>query len=224
MKTVLITGISRGIGRALAEVFLKNDYKVVGTTLTGETDFSHEHLTVLELDLAKPESIAACIAHIESLHTAFDIVIKNAGVLLDEDEVALVPEKLRATLEVNLIGTADFAERVLPCTSPKGHLIFISSTAGSLEYEGHLISHFPKHYPAYKISKTALNMYMRTLAMRLKESGPVVSSVHPGWVQTDMGGAEADLTPAEAAEHIYRFAITRPETGFFWFKGETLPW
>jgi len=224
MQSVLITGISRGIGRSLAEVFLNNGYKVVGTTLTGDADFSHEHLTVLELDLAKPESIAACVARVESLQVTFDIVINNAGVLLDEDEVVLVPELLRATLEVNLIGTADFAERVLPRISPKGHLIFISSTAGSLEYEGHLISHFPKHYPAYKISKTALNMYMRTLALRLKGSGPVVSSVHPGWVKTAMGGAEADLTPAEAAEYIYQFAITRPETGFFWFKGKTLPW
>lgn len=68
---------------------------------------------------------------------------------------------------------------------------------------------------------------MRTLAMRLspKNGGDItVSSVHPGWVKTEMGGDDAPMTPAEAAEHIYTLAISNPETGQFWFKGEKYPW
>lgn len=224
MQTVLITGVGRGIGRALAHVFLKNEYSVIGTSTTGVVDFAHENLSVLRLDLSSPASIEECTEVIRGMGKEIDILINNAGVLLDEDETTLIPEKLRATLEVNLIGTADFTEHLLTSVTTRGHIIFISSTAGSLEYEGHLISHFPMHYPAYKISKTALNMYMRTLAMRTKGSGPIVSSIHPGWVQTEMGGAEADISPEQAADAIYRFALTSPESGFFWFKGEKLPW
>lgn len=224
MQTVLITGVGRGIGRALAHVFLKNGYFVIGTSTTGVVDFAHENFSVHQLDLSSPSSIEACTEAIHGMDRKIDILLNNAGVLLDEDEIVLIPEKLRATLEVNLVGTAAFTEGMLASVTAHGHIIFISSTAGSLEYEEHLASHFPMHYPAYKISKTALNMYMRTLAMRLKKSGPIVSSVHPGWVQTEMGGTEADISPEQAANAIYRFALTSPETGFFWFQGEKLPW
>jgi NAD(P)-dependent dehydrogenase (short-subunit alcohol dehydrogenase family) len=103
----------------------------------------------------------------------------------------------------------------------------MSSAAGSLiEMDDIESSHFPYHYPAYKISKCALNMYMRTLAARLKHEGTniIVSSVHPGWVKTDMGGDEAPTTPEEAAENIYKLAVSRPETGQFWYNGKKYPW
>ena len=89
---------------------------------------------------------------------------------------------------------------------------------------GQALSHFPYHYPSYKISKAALNMYTRTLALRLKESDIIVSSVHPGWARTDMGGQDADISPEEAAEGIYGVATSKPETGQFWFRGKHLPW
>ena len=99
----------------------------------------------------------------------------------------------------------------------------ISSTAGSLSLVGK-VSHFMGHYPAYKISKAALNMYTCVLALELANTGIIVSSVHPGWVKTDIGGQEADLTPQQAAEGIYTVATMRPESGGFWFAGEPLPW
>ena len=229
MQTVLITGVGRGIGRALAHVFLEERFFVVGTSTTGAVDFEHQNLSILQLNLSSRESIEACASAVRSLRRNVDILINNAGVLLDEDETVLLPEKLRATLEVNLIGTADFTERLLGSIAARGHIIFISSTAGSLElvseYPGGSYSHFPLHYPAYKISKAALNMYMRTLATRLKgQNDIIVSAVHPGWVKTEMGGSEANISPKEAALIIYQFARSSPETGFFWFKGEKLPW
>jgi len=224
MKTVLITGINCGIGRATALTFLNKGFRVFGTSQSGTADYAHENLTIFALDLSDPQSIDACVREITTQETQLDILINNAGVLLDEDDTTLVPEKLRATLEVNLIGTADFTERLVPCLAPGAHIIFVSSTAGSLERTGHLQSHYPGHYPAYKISKTALNMYMRTLAMRLKDEHVIVSSVHPGWVRTNMGGPDADLSPEEAGEDIATFAVSTPETGNFWFKGKQLPW
>jgi NAD(P)-dependent dehydrogenase (short-subunit alcohol dehydrogenase family) len=224
MQTVLITGVGRGIGKALSNVFLEKGFFVLGTSTTGTVDYAHENLLVYQLDLSSSENIETCVKAIQNRDKKIDVLINNAGVLLDDDDTVLIPEKLRSTLEVNLVGTTDFTERMLPGMTSYGHIIFISSTAGSLEYTGHLESHWPNHYPAYKISKAALNMYMRTLAQRLKKDGLIVSSVHPGWVKTDMGGAEADISPEEAADGIYQFALTSPETGFFWFKGEKLPW
>lgn len=222
MKNVLITGISRGIGKALAQKFLKEGYFVVGTYVSGEIDFSHENLIVYKLDLAARESIVECSSAISNSGKKIDILINNAGVLLDEDETVVVPEKLTKTLQVNLIGPIDFTEHILSVVNKGGHIINISSTAGSLSHTGHG-AHIEGHYPAYKISKAAINMYTRTLSLRLKDN-IIVSSVHPGWVKTDMGGEDADITPEEAAGNIFNFAITSPETGQFWFNGEQIAW
>ncbi len=227
MKTVLITGIGKGIGKALAQKFSSEDYFVVGTSTTGEVDYSFPQLAVYKLDLSLPESIAACAEEIIKTGKKNDIHINNAGILADDEETAVVAAKLRQTLEVNLIGTIDFTERLLSAMSDGGHIINISSTAGSLALTGSS-SHFLGHYPAYRISKSALNMYTKTLALK-HESKLIVSAVHPGWVKTDMGGEDADVVSdprhrGEAAKNIFDFAITRPETGGFWFNGERLPW
>lgn len=224
MKTAIITGIGKGIGKALSERYLAEGYRVFGTSMTGAADISHDALTVLPLDLRSRESITSCVSALKSEGVSIDVLVNNAGVLLDEEKTELDPSLLRETLEVNLIGPADFTERLIPLFAKDAHILFVTSTAGSLERTGHLESHYPGHYPAYKISKAALNMYGRTLALRLTEAGITVSLVHPGWVRTDMGGKDADLSPEEAAENICAFSATRPQTGCFWFKGEPLPW
>ncbi len=227
MKTILITGVSRGIGKAEALQFLSEGHTVIGTSIDGTVDFTHERLTVFALDLSKPASIAACVEQIQNAGMHFDILINNAGALFDDEDTHVVVNKLRQTLEVNLIGTIDFTERIIPLINPGSHIVNTSSSAGSLAGATDLRqTHYPYHYPAYKISKVALNMYTRTLANRLTHEGSdiIVSSVHPGWVKTDMGGKEASMTPEEAAKHIYTLALSKPESGQFWFKGEKYPW
>lgn len=220
-RTVLITGVSRGLGKGLAERFLKNGDTVIGTSTSGKADWSHDRMTVMQLDLADPESIARCAAAVADSGRRIDILINNAGTSVEEEceEPAINPEYLRKVLEVNVTGTADFTERIIPLMNEGGHIINISSRAGTLSDD----SVYTLNYPTYRISKAALNMVTRILARRLRGK-LIVSSVHPGWVQTDMGGEEADLTPAEAAEFI--FALVRPdlETGQFWYKGEKFPW
>lgn len=222
MKTVLITGVSQGIGKALMEKFLAEGHFVIGTFLQ-DRPAPHESLKDFALDLSNGGSIASCATAITNFGKKIDILMNNAGILADEEQTQVVVEKLRKTLEVNLIGTVDFTQRLLPMMEDGGHIVNISSTAGSLELVGK-VSHFPGHYPAYKISKAALNMYTRTLALELSDRGITVSSVHPGWTKTNMGGEEADLTPQQAAEGIYSVAVSRPESGGFWFAGERLPW
>jgi len=222
MKTILITGVDKGIGQALMRKFLSEGNFVIGTFFAQRPE-PHQRLKDFALDLGKPESIASCATAIAGVGQKIDILVNNAGILADEEETRVVVEKLRKTLEVNLIGTIDFTQRLLPMLSDDAHIVNVSSTAGSLELVGKA-SHFMGHYPAYKISKAALNMYTRTLAHELKDRGVTVSSVHPGWTKTDMGGQEADLTPEQAAEGMYQTAILRPESGGFWFARERLPW
>jgi len=228
MKTILITGISSGIGKALAHTFLKEGHAVIGTYLSGTIDYSHENLKTFPLDLSRPDSIASCVASLVDAGITLDILLNNAGGLFDDATTRLDIDLLRRTLEVNLIGTADFTERILTSSLARdSHVIFLASSAGSLSETDHKThSHHPNQYPAYKISKAALNMYMRTLAMRLEheEKNITVSSVHPGWVKTEMGGGEAPMTPDEAARHIYTLALSKPETGQFWFKDQKYPW
>ena len=245
-KTVLITGVGRGIGKALAEKFLAENYNVIGTSQTGSVDFEHKNLKVFKLDLSVSESINACCKdislHLKKSGTGVDILINNAGIVVDEEETHVFIDKLRQTLEVNLIGTIDFTEHLLSFVNENGHIVNTSSAAGSLTDEQYadrpLNPHHnplyritrtaenPYFYPSYKISKTALNMYTTILAqlMTYEKRKITVSSVHPGWVRTDMGGSDAPMLPAEAAKYIYERAISHPETGCFWFKGQKYPW
>lgn len=226
MKSLIITGVGTGIGEALTRKYLSEGHKVYGTYF-GEKPLEKKNLTLFPLDLSQPESIKKCADEIGNIEERVDIMINNAGVLFDEEETSVVVEKLRRTMEINLLGTVDFTERLIHKIKSGGHIINISSTAGSLELAGPLTevaSHFPYHYPAYKISKAALNMYTRTLSSRVKDDGITVSSVHPGWIRTEMGGDDAAMSPNEAADSIYEFSLTSPESGNFWFKGNKLPW
>ena len=219
-KNVLITGVSRGMGKALAEKFLREGFFVVGTSTSGSSGIENKNLIVLQLDLSKPQSIKNCVDNIKPLNKRFNILINNAGVALDIEDDHVNIDKLRKTLEINLIGLIDFTTKILPLINKGGHILNASSHAGSLSETKEDDDYF---YPAYRISKVALNMYTRTLAIQLKDK-ITVSSFHPGWVKTDMGGIDADMMPEEAAEYIYKLAVSKIRSGQFWFKGKKFEW
>lgn len=222
-RVVFITGASRGIGRALTEKFLKEAYEVIGTSTSGKAPYTHNNLHLLELDLSSPKKIQQCITDFLKMDKKIDILINNAGVWSGHDEDStMYMDALRKTLEVNLIGTIDLTEKLLAHIRDSGKIINISSRAGSLNHVSH--KEFDAYYPDYKISKAALNMYTVTLAKRTKDRKILVASIHPGWVETDMGGRGADLKPEEAAEEVYKRIISLKETGQFWFKQDKFPW
>lgn len=220
MKNTIITGISRGIGKALAKRFLNEGFFVIGTSTSGSVDFQDKNLAVFQLDLSNQKSIKDCTNEIISLDKKIDILINNAGILVDKSEDKISINTLRKTLEINLIGTIDFTEKIIPIMNNGGHILNESSSAGSLSRNKEDDDY---SYPSYRLSKTALNMYTRTLAIQLKNK-VTVSSFHPGWVKTDMGGMDADVTPEEAANHIYDLAVSKVETGQFWFEGKKFEW
>ena len=217
MKTAVITGIKRGIGKALTEKFLDSGYFVIGTSTNGTIPEQHKNLKVFQLDLADATSIRECATQISALGKPIDVLINNAGIWIDDGDVVLRIDKLRKILEVNLIGTIDFTEQMIPLVADSGHIVNISSKSGSMS-----AAKTPSH-PDYKISKAGLNMATRIWALRLKDR-ITVSAVHPGWVKTDLGGPNADMEPAEAAEYILTLATAKVETGQFWFKGKKFPW
>ena len=202
----MITGASRGIGLATAKEFRKNGWFVLGTSTSGGE--------FIQLDLRDESSISAAASKIKTQHPQIDVLINNAGIGIEPDENKMDMQMLRSTLEVNLIGTISFTEKILE--SITGHVIFVSSKMASLvEFDSGIC-------PAYCISKTALNMYGKTLADRLKNI--TVSAFDPGWVKTDMGGPGAPRNAETPAKELFTLANSKVATGHFWFKGKTRSW
>ena len=222
MKRVLITGANRGIRKATAEKFLAEGWEVVGTSTKG-TGFAHEHISWFKLDLTDAESIAAAVAAVKA-GGPVDVLIDNAGIW-DEDEeregTTVSMPVLRKILEVNLIGTIDFTERMLAdhLVREGGRILFTGSMSGVISGEkvGDLV-------PAYKISKVGLGMFSRTLATRLEPSHITVAILDPGWVKTDMGGEEAPRAPEEPAKEFFDLATAEIPTGQFWREGQVRNW
>jgi len=225
MRTAVITGIGRGIGLATARRFLDGGWGVVGTFHTEPAALTHAALTQVRLDLASPESIARAAADIAATAPRVDALVNSAAVLLDYSDTAADAGRVRATLEVNVVGTVDFTERILPLMDAGGHIVNVDSNMGSfarpIDEDG---------APGYRMSKAALNMYTRYLAFVLRERGILVSSLDPGWVDTDMGRAGGDVPdrrPEEPAEELFRLVtdvVDIGESGNFWHKNEKRPW
>ncbi len=218
MKTAVITGTSRGIGRATAQKFLDEGWSVVGTSTSGKSPLIHQNLRMFGLNLADPADITAFVAALKARTITPDVLINNAGVGLPADTETISVEVLRTTLEVNLIGLVALTEEVQPLMPDGGHIINLSSSMASLtQFMG-------TWSPAYKISKVAVNMYTRHLADVLKTRRILVSSFDPGWVRTDMGGSNAPRNPVEPATELFQLATSQVDTGLFWRGGKQRAW
>jgi NAD(P)-dependent dehydrogenase (short-subunit alcohol dehydrogenase family) len=216
MKKALITGTSRGIGLATAKKFLEEGWFVLGASTSENEILKHANYKHYLLNLSDPESINSCTNLIKKQNREIDVLINCAGVSYEPDENKMDVSILRRVLEVNLIGTIDFTEHLLTAIKPSGHIVAISSMMSSL------VNFNNGDCPSYRISKTALNMYLKTLADRLKNV--TVSAFDPGWVKTDMGGKNAPRSPEEPAEELYSLVTTIHPTGDFWFEGKIRPW
>lgn len=220
MKNVVITGASRGIGFATAQKFLSNDWFVIGTSTSGNIDIKNENFLSVSLNYLKSESIPEAVDAIKNTDKIIRILVNNAGTGKDVIDDPLDIDILREDIEVNLIGPADFTNRLLTQLDSPSHIINMSSMGSSLcepiEESWNV--------PAYKISKAGINMFTRTMGYQLKDKGITVSSFDPGWVRTDMGGEDALRDPEEVAEEIFDLANRKVETGQFWLNGKKRSW
>lgn len=225
MKTVVVTGASRGIGLATTKKFLENGWRVIGTSNNHQIPLEDPKLTKTTMDASSSASIAQAAREIEQLDVVIDVLVNNAGINLDGNDVTVDVRKVRKTFEVNVLGVIDITEKLLPHMHEAAHIVSIDSNYGSFATPID-----DETSTAYRISKAALNMYTRTLAFRLKDQDIIVSALDPGWCKTDMGNGVASETekptrePEEAANDIYRLATSRVESGCFWKFGEKRAW
>jgi NAD(P)-dependent dehydrogenase (short-subunit alcohol dehydrogenase family) len=219
MKKAIITGSSRGIGLATAkQILLSKNMEVIGTSTSGKHSSISENFKCFTLNLSDEQSIDEFVNKLQGI--PIDYLINNAAILQEKwNESKVNLDLLRRTFEVNFFGTIRLTEKLLPQMNKNGHIINISSGWGTFSDQN-----FDENVPHYKLSKTALNMYTKLLAERLKPQKIKVSAINPGWVKTDMGGYNASREPQESAKEILDLMLSDVETGQLWFQGLIRSW
>ena len=228
----LVTGANRGLGLEFVRQLLGRRHHVVATcrhpgkatalnTLAGEYP---GRLHVLPLDVAEPRSHAelarelALVADGEKL----DLLVNNAGVLRGGERFGHVQAAdLEASFRTNAMGPFLLVQTLAPQIADGGTVANISSEVGSIALRQEFRT------PSYAIGKAAQNMTTSLLAQALESRRIKVVALHPGWVQTDMGGEQAALTAQESVAGLLQ-VIDRLDQddsgGFLDWQGQTLPW
>lgn len=219
MKSGIVTGSSRGIGLATVELFSKEpNTRVIGSSTFGKQTLNLPNFQCLQLDLCSSDSIDKFIDNLGEIR--LDFIVNNAGILLEKwDDSAINLKQLNQTFATNVFGTIELTEKLLQRLNAKAHIINITSDWGSFSE-----LNFDEFQPHYKMSKAALNMYTKLLAKRLKSKNITVSSLDPGWTQTDMGGKVAPRLPKDVAVDILNLLNNNVETGNFWYRGKKREW
>ncbi len=232
MQRILITGANRGLGLEFVRQYLQHGAQVIAACRhPGKalklTELAAAHpgrLHVLPLDLTDERSIAELAREAIALTGAIDLLINNAGMLVSGEKFgALEAKTFKDTFAANAVGPLLLTQALTECLAngTKTKVINVSSGLGSIARTIEFGT------PSYNMSKAALNMATRLLAMALAERGVTVVAVSPGWVKTDMGGAGATLTAEQSvASLISIIAKLRPADNgrFLSYDGKELPW
>jgi NAD(P)-dependent dehydrogenase (short-subunit alcohol dehydrogenase family) len=228
-RVALVSGGNRGIGREVARQLAGLDYTVV----VGSRDLAKgqqvaeelgDHAVALQLDVTDVESIERCIAEIGREFGRLDVLVNNAGVIgggWSTSAVDVDLDEVREVLDTNLFGAWRLTQAALPLMRRNGYgrVVNISSGMGQLSDMG-------GHSPSYRVSKTGLSALTRILTAELAEENILVNSVCPGWVRTDMGGANASRSVEKGAETPVWLATlpdNGPRGGFFRDR-KPIPW
>ena len=226
MPTTLITGANRGIGLALAKAAAHAGHTVIGTARRPREahELAQTGARVLPLDVADPVSIGTLITELNNTDDPLpiDYLINNAAIFPNRgglDNVDL--DAFDLAMKTNVRGPLAVTRALLPNlhAGEKKTLATISSTMGSITKTDAAGSY------AYRMSKSAINMMTKILANEFEDLTAL--AIDPGWVKTDMGGTDAQLTPEESASGILDVltSATRDQSGsYLRYDGSTLPW
>ena len=219
MNTALILGASRGLGLGLARELAARGWHVTGTVRkeADEVALAAVGAKVELADITDPASLAALHGRIAP---GLDLLFINAGIAGPRDADAATGEDVATLFMTNAVAPIQAARHLLDRLAPDGMLAFMSSRMGSVagNTEGGM--------ELYRASKAALNSLTRSLVAGLDHPRPVLT-LHPGWVQTDMGGAGADLDVPTSVRGLVEVILAhrgRPGSAFLDYSGATLPW
>jgi len=237
-RQCLVTGGNRGIGLEFVRQLLERGDHVVATcrkpgTATALNSLAGEYpgrLHVLPLDVADAKSRAGLAGDLplvlgegdDGTPGKLDLLINNAGVLHSGERFGYVDAAtLEDSVRTNAIGPFLLAQSLAPQLADGARIANLSSVMASIAHRNEFRS------PSYCASKAAQNMLSVQLAHALAPRGIVVLALHPGWVQTDMGGASANVAAPDAVRGLLGVidAATPAQSGSFLdWRGESLPW
>ncbi|WP_454857878.1 SDR family oxidoreductase [Promicromonospora soli] len=232
-RVAVVTGGNRGIGLEICRQLAGLDYHVVLTAR--DADRADEQARSLDasctgevsglgLDVVDGPAVEAAFRHLRKQHGRIDVLVNNAGIAVDgASHRPSSPDftRIGRTLETNLLGAWRCCAEVVPSMRARGYgrIVNLSSTMASLDLTRSSTS------PAYRISKTGLNMLTRTLAIELNGTGILVNAASPGYTRTDMS-PDADR-PVEAGADTPVWLATLPgtgPTGQFFLDRRVLAW
>ncbi len=231
-RLAVVTGANKGIGYEICHQLARKGLRVLLTSRDGERGerarkkLEKEGLDVLyhQLDVTAQSSIAAIARHIENEFGRVDVLVNNAGVLIDTRSASVLKEKeetFRTTLETNFYGALRMCQALVPLMKKNhyGRVVNLSSGLGQLDDMG-------DGTPAYRVSKTALNALTRMVATAVEGDNILVNSMCPGWVRTDMGGPQASRSVEQGAETAVWLAMLPQDgpTGGFFRDKKPIPW
>ncbi|CAD8122155.1 unnamed protein product [Paramecium sonneborni] len=210
-RIVLITGANRGLGLKLAEV-LAEKYSLILTArkveelekikINLEKKFQNVEIRTHQLDISKKDSVSKLKDWLIKEQLKIDVLVNNAGVI----------ENPRLIIDINVIGTIDVSEQLLPTLTDDGKILLVSSILGKLnnqpkelkeqlqykktkeeiiELSEQFIKSNDNSRIVYSASKALLNAYGRYVLSGLVKPNQSIFCMHPGWIKTDMGGPYA---------------------------------
>jgi NAD(P)-dependent dehydrogenase (short-subunit alcohol dehydrogenase family) len=216
MKTAVVTGANKGIGNEVARqlgskgfhVFIGARNSENGRKATETLRKNGAMATCVSLDVSDPESIRNAVHFVSAAADHLDVLVNNAGVILEGDNsiTQLEAETVTQTFQTNTLGPLLVTQAFLPLLSKSNHPRVINVSSGG----GQLADGMDTWAPAYCLSKTALNAVTCLFAAALPNFS--INSVCPGWVRTDMGGANATRSVEQGADTIVWLATEAPAT------------
>jgi NAD(P)-dependent dehydrogenase (short-subunit alcohol dehydrogenase family) len=224
-KSALIIGASRGLGLGLARELLGRGWHVTATVRTApkgaELANYHGQVSMDTVDINHLAGVEAFVNRVKS--QKFDVVFINAGIGGPDGKTAetTTAEEMNHLFMTNAVSPIRLAYKLLPTVKPgTGILAFMTSILGSIETDSH------GYAPLYSASKAALNRLTRSFVEVMTEDITVLS-MHPGWVRTDMGGANADIDVATSVTGMADVLEAKAGSGvheFLDYRGRTIPW
>jgi NAD(P)-dependent dehydrogenase (short-subunit alcohol dehydrogenase family) len=230
-RIVLITGGNRGIGREVARQLAQRGFLVVigardaasGRKAAAEIQAAGGKAEVLPLDVSDSASVRAAAAAFAERADRLDVLINNAGIYPDRgvDVLNVSRDQLTRTFQTNTFGPVEVTQAFLPYLRRAGAARVINVSSGYGQLDG-----LSPDVPSYCLSKLALNGVTLLLSRALQGAGITVNSMCPGWVRTEMGGANADRSVEEGADTAVWLAADAPQeaTGRFFRDRREIPW